>query len=63
MYQVFNMGHRMELYVPAPCAAEIIAIARRFNLDAQQIGEVRSAPTAANLVTIEHGTEQFDYTL
>jgi phosphoribosylformylglycinamidine cyclo-ligase len=35
MYQVFNCGHRMELYVPAEIAQDIIAISKSFNVDAQ----------------------------
>jgi phosphoribosylformylglycinamidine cyclo-ligase len=38
MYQVFNMGHRMELYVPEEIAAEIISISESFGIDAQIIG-------------------------
>ena len=40
MYKVFNMGHRMELYVPAEIAEELVAISRSFNVDAQVIGRV-----------------------
>ena len=40
MYKVFNMGHRMELYVPQEIANEIIAISKTFNVDAQIIGKV-----------------------
>tara|TARA_B100001142_G_scaffold249075_1_gene249004 strand:- start:3342 stop:4499 length:1158 start_codon:yes stop_codon:yes gene_type:complete len=40
MYKVFNMGHRMELYVKKNVAHEIIAIANSFNLDAQVVGHV-----------------------
>ncbi len=40
MYKVFNMGHRMELYVPAEIADEIIGISRSFNVDAQVVGRV-----------------------
>ena len=40
MYKVFNMGHRMELYVPQAIANEIIAISQSFNVDAQIIGKV-----------------------
>lgn len=40
MYKVFNMGHRMELYVPQIIADEIIAISQSFNVDAQIIGKV-----------------------
>jgi phosphoribosylformylglycinamidine cyclo-ligase len=43
MYKVFNMGHRMEVYVPPARVDEVIAIARSFNIDAQQIGFTESA--------------------
>lgn len=44
MYKVFNMGHRMELYVDASAADEIIAISKRFNVDAQIVGRVEQGP-------------------
>ncbi|MBL1281348.1 MAG: phosphoribosylformylglycinamidine cyclo-ligase [Fluviicola sp.] len=40
MYKVFNMGHRMEIYVPQELANEIIAISESFNIDAQIVGRV-----------------------
>jgi phosphoribosylformylglycinamidine cyclo-ligase len=40
MYKVFNMGHRMELYVSQTIANEIIGISQSFNVDAQVIGKV-----------------------
>lgn len=40
MYKVFNMGHRMELYVPMEIADDIIAISKSFNVDAQIVGSV-----------------------
>jgi len=40
MYQVFNMGHRMELYVDEMLADEIISISKSFNVDAQIVGKV-----------------------
>jgi phosphoribosylformylglycinamidine cyclo-ligase len=40
MYKVFNMGHRMELYVPEEIAADIIAISKSFNVEAQIVGRV-----------------------
>ncbi|MCH9660624.1 MAG: phosphoribosylformylglycinamidine cyclo-ligase, partial [Bacteroidetes bacterium] len=43
MYQVFNMGHRMELYVSAEVASEIIAISESFNVNAQIIGRVEAS--------------------
>src|SRR5690606_11808543 len=43
MYKVFNMGHRMELYVPGEIAADIISTAKSFNIDAQIIGRVEAS--------------------
>ena len=43
MYQVFNMGHRMELYVDASIAEELIHISKSFAVDAQIIGRVEAA--------------------
>eukprot|EP01136_Pigoraptor_vietnamica_P014519 Opistho-1_new@56783 len=40
MYKVFNMGHRMEIYLPQAIAEEIIAISKSFNIDAQIVGRV-----------------------
>ncbi|MGN0068655.1 MAG: AIR synthase-related protein [Prevotella sp.] len=40
MYQVFNMGHRMEIYVRPEVADEVIAISKSFNVDAQVIGRI-----------------------
>jgi phosphoribosylformylglycinamidine cyclo-ligase len=42
MYKVFNMGHRMEVYVPAALAEKIIAISKSFNIDAQIVGRVEA---------------------
>jgi phosphoribosylformylglycinamidine cyclo-ligase len=42
MYKVFNMGHRMEIYVPQEVANEIIAISKSFNIDAQIVGRVEA---------------------
>ena len=43
MYKVFNMGHRMELYVPMDIADDIIQISRSFNVDAKIIGRVEKS--------------------
>ena len=52
LYQVFNMGHRLEAYLPAEQAEEAIAVARHFNIDAQIIGRVEaSAENHLTLVT------------
>ncbi len=42
MYKVFNMGHRMELYVPQEIADNIIAISKQFNVDAKVVGRVEA---------------------
>jgi phosphoribosylformylglycinamidine cyclo-ligase len=43
MYKVFNMGHRMELYVPQEIAADIIKISESFGVPAQIVGRVEAA--------------------
>lgn len=40
MYQVFNMGHRMEIYVKPEFTDEIIKISKEFNIDAQIVGHI-----------------------
>jgi phosphoribosylformylglycinamidine cyclo-ligase len=44
MYQVFNMGHRMELYVPENIASQIIDIASGFDIEGRVIGRVEEGP-------------------
>lgn len=60
MYKVFNMGHRLEFYVPANRAAEIVAISESFAIPARVIGRVEAAPLKEVLLTSDHGT--FIYT-
>lgn len=59
MYKVFNMGHRMELYVPQEIAQDIIAISESFNIPAQIVGRVESAATKQ--VTIQSEFGEFIY--
>lgn len=59
MYQVFNMGHRMELYVPEAIAADIISISKSFNINAQVIGRVEAA--AEKKVTVKAPAGTFVY--
>ena len=40
MYEVFNMGHRMEIYLPESIAQDVITISKSFNIDAKIIGHV-----------------------
>lgn len=56
MYKVFNMGHRMEFYVPIHRAAEIIAISTSFGIDAKIIGRVEAAPNKEVVLTSPYGT-------
>ncbi len=56
MYKVFNMGHRMELYVPEAIAAEIITISKSFNVDAQIIGRVEAAEQKQVTIKSPYGT-------
>ncbi len=59
MYQVFNSGHRMEVYVPKEIADDIIAIATSFNVDAQIVGRVEASETKKLTIKSPYGT--FEY--
>lgn len=59
MYQVFNCGHRMELYVPSNIANEIIAISKSFGVDAQIVGRVEESDIKKLTITSEYGI--FEY--
>ncbi|HTA82749.1 MAG TPA: AIR synthase-related protein [Bacteroidia bacterium] len=58
MYKVFNMGHRLELYVPAEAAQHIIAVANKYHIDAQVIGRVEKGPKKLTIKS-KHGV--FEY--
>ena len=59
MYKVFNMGHRMELYLPETFADKVIAISKSFGVDAKIIGRVESSP--APRVTVRSSEGVFSY--
>lgn len=59
MFKVFNMGHRMELYLNEKFAQRIIAISKSFHVDAQVVGRVEAAEKKS--VTIKHLGESFVY--
>jgi len=59
MYKVFNMGHRMEVYLAPEYADEVIAIAKSFNIDAQVVGFVEEANK--NELIIESDKGRFVY--
>ncbi len=56
MYQVFNMGHRMELYVAPDVAKKIIKISQSFNVPAQIIGRVEKAENKSLTISSKLGT-------
>ena len=58
MYKVFNCGHRMEIYVRPEVAEQVIAISRRFNIDAQVIGRIEEGPKS---LTIKSEYGEFHY--
>ncbi len=55
MYQVFNMGHRMELYVSPETAEEIISISKSFNVNAQIVGRVEASDAKKLTIKSEFG--------
>ena len=59
MYQVFNMGHRMELYVPEHIANEIISISENFGIQARVVG--RCETWIGKKLTIKTDSEMFEY--
>lgn len=59
MYQVFNCGHRMELYVTPEIAEDIIAISKSFNVDAKIIGHVNTSEDKKLTINSEYGV--FEY--
>ena len=59
MYQVFNCGHRMEIYVPPAIADDIIGISKSFGVDAQIVGRVEASEHKK--LTIESEFGKFEY--
>lgn len=59
MYKVFNMGHRMEIYLDPKYAEEVIQIAKSFDVEAQIVGQVNAGKGKSLTIRSEYGT--FDY--
>ena len=55
MYKVFNMGHRMEIYLPKEYAEDIITISKSFNIDAQIVGFVEDSDKKELIIESEKG--------
>ena len=60
MYKVFNMGHRMEIYLRPEKAQAVIDIAKSFNIDAQIVGRVSDAPANRLTIISEKGTFEYE---
>ncbi len=58
MYQVFNMGHRMEIYVRPEVADKVIAVSKSFNIDAQVVGHIEEGKRS---LTIHSEYGEFNY--
>ena len=59
MYKVFNMGHRLEVVLPAKDADKVIAISKSFNIDAQIVGRIKQAEKKELIIRSEFG--EFNY--
>ena len=59
MYNVFNMGHRMEIYCDKEYADEIIEISKKYNVDAKVIGRVENSDKKE--LIIENNKERISY--
>ena len=59
MYQVFNMGHRMEFYVAPSQADEIISISKSFNVEAKVVGRVEAATSKKLDLITPYGSYQY----
>ena len=60
MYQVFNMGHRLEAYTDESSAERMIEIAREFNIESRIIGHVVEADTTSVQISDDKGTYQLE---
>ncbi|MEO1514187.1 MAG: AIR synthase-related protein [Bacteroidota bacterium] len=60
MYQVFNMGHRLEIYLPEAAAKEVIDMAKEFGIEAQQIGYVEQMEGEQVRIESPHGVFEYN---
>ena len=61
MFQVFNMGHRMEVYCRPESAPSLIAISQQFGVDAKIVGRIEASGAADNRVTVFDGGTEYRY--
>ena len=60
MYKVFNMGHRLEVYLSPDKAEQVIAVAKSFNIDAQIVGRVEKSDHTHLTIQSEFGTFEYE---
>jgi phosphoribosylformylglycinamidine cyclo-ligase len=61
MFQTFNMGHRLELYVAPNAARSVIELAESFGIEAKVVGRIEGSSDGKNRVTVAHGGESYAY--
>ena len=61
MYQVFNMGHRLEIFTDEKSAMDLIALAKTFHIESQIIGRVEASSQKELILKGSFGTESFSY--
>jgi len=59
MYQVFNMGTRMEIYTDEKEADKLIAVSKKFAVEARVIGRVEASPTRSLLLKLKNQELEF----
>ena len=59
MYKVFNMGHRMEIYLKPEYAEDVMAISRKYGIEARIVGRVEEAPANKLTIISENGTYEY----
>ena len=60
MYKVFNMGHRLEVYLSPEHSEEVIAISKSFNIDAQVIGRIEEGERRELIIRSEFGEFRYE---
>ena len=63
MYQVYNMGHRMEVFCSPEAVDKLLSVIRNFGIEAQVIGRTEESVSTANHLTLSHGTDTLVYEL
>ena len=61
MYQVFNMGHRLEMYCSEKTAGELIGIAAKYGVDAKIVGYTEKSGSTLNAVTIKADGKIYEF--